>query len=408
MNEGRPPFEHPAASAVEQHEDEPPGSSDISLLDLLIVLAKHKWLVIGLPFVAGIAAIVYSLMLPPTYTAQTKILPPQGQSASAGIVAQLGGLAALAASAGLKNPNDLYIGMLKSRTVADNLIQRFDLMKVFGSRYVSQARATLEAVTKIETAKDGIITIRVEDQDAKRAAALANAYIEELGRLTNVLAVTEASQRRVFFERRFAQARDDLAKAESAARQSLQKGGLVQVEGQSRAIIETTARLRGQITVKEVQIGAMRAFATGQNPELIAAQRELEAMRQELARLEGAGAIQTREERPNATPGMDSVRMLRNVKYHETIYELLAKQYELAKLDESKEAGLLQVLDPAIEPDFRSGPKRTQIVLTWTLLASILAVLLAFAREALQNSGENPRRVARMQALKHYLRGRRA
>ena len=379
---------------------------EISLLDLLIVLAKHKRLVLGLPFVIALLAVGYSLLLPNIYTATTKILPPQqNQSNAAAMLAQLGGsLAGLAGGvAGIKSPSDLYVGMLKSRTVADNLIQRFKLMQVYEAKFPSQARLGLEGVTSITSGKDGIITIEVDDKDSKFAAELANAYVDELFKLTQVLAVTEASQRRLFFERQFEQARDNLTKAEAAARQALEKGGLVQVEGQGKAIVETTARLRGQITVKEVQIGAMRAFATDSNPDLQLAQKELEALKHELGRIEGTFGSKAEYPRDIKGRGIDSLGLLRNVKYYETMYELLAKQFELAKIDEAKDSAVVQVMDKAIEPDRKSKPKRSMLVLLSTLLAGVIAVLWAFVREAMAKASNDPQQVGRLQALKRYL-----
>ncbi len=293
--------------------------------------------------------------------------------------------------------------MLKSRTVADNLIQRFELMQIYEAKYPSRARKTLEGLTTIISGKDAIITIEVEDEDPKRAAAMANAYVDELFKLTKVLAVTEASQRRLFFERQFEQARDNLAKAEAAARQALQQGGLVQVEGQGRAIVETTARLRGQITVKEVQIGAMRSFATDRNPDLQLAQKELEALRHELARIEGASGSKVESQRENNGHGIDSLGLLRNVKYFETIYELLAKQYELAKIDEAKDSAVVQVMDKAIEPDRRSKPFRSLIVLLSAFAALFIGVLWAFVRESMERAKADPRQASRFLDLKRYL-----
>src|SRR6267378_2339329 len=242
---------------------------DISLLDLAIVVAKHKKLVLGLPFATGVVALVVALLLPNYYTAMTKILPPQQTQATSSVLAQLGSLAGLVGAAGapsLKNPNDLYVGMLKSRTVADNLIQRFDLNKLYDQEYQSLTRKRLEKESTITAGRDGIITIQVDDKDPRRAAELANGYVDELFKLTRVIAVTEASQRRLFFERQLEQAKDDLARSEASTRQALQKGGLVLVEGQGRVMAETSARLRAEITVKEIQIGAMRMFASEQNP----------------------------------------------------------------------------------------------------------------------------------------------
>ena len=388
-------------TAPQQDDDE------INLFDLLIVLAKHKLMVLGFPLVAGVLAVIVSLLLPNIYTATTKILPPQqGQAGgAAAMLAQLGGLAGAAGGiAGIKNPSDLYIGMMKSRTVADNIIQRFDLLKIPGetaTKLPSGARAELAGVTVIAAGKDGIINIDVDDKDPKRAADLANAYVEELMKLTQVLAVTEASQRRLFFERQLGQAKESLAKAEVAARGAMQSGGLMQVEGQGRTLVETTARLRGQITVKEVQIGAMRSFATDRNPDMRMAQQELDTLKYELARLEGsgsAGQAKAAAERQGdkAGSGIDSVRLLRDVKYQETVYELLAKQFELAKIDEAKESTVVQVLDKAIEPDRKSKPKRSIIVLLATLAALFVGVIGAFVREALVKAKADPGQAERL------------
>ena len=392
-------------TAPQQDDDE------INLFDLLIVLAKHKLMVLGFPLVAGVLSIIYSLMLPNIYTATTKILPPQqGQSGgAAAMLAQLGGLAGAAGGlAGIKNPSDLYIGMMKSRTVADNIIQRFDLTKVYEGKYPSQVRLTFANASNITAGKDGIISIDVDDKDPKRAADLANAYVEELMKLTQVLAVTEASQRRLFFERQLGQAKESLAKAEAAARGAMQSGGLMQVEGQGRTLVETTARLRGQITVKEVQIGAMRSFATDRNPDMRMAQQELDALKYQLARLEGAGSSTHTKTGADRSPdkagsGIDSVRLLRDVKYQETVYELLAKQFELAKIDEAKESTVVQVLDKAIEPDRKSKPKRSIIVVLAALTAFFLGVIGAFVIEAVLKVRNNLDQSGRIGALKRAL-----
>ncbi len=382
------------------------GDDEMSLLDLLIVLAKHKKLVLGLPFVVGLAVAAYSLTLPNIYTASARILPPQqSQSSASAMLAQLGGIAGLVGgAAGLKSPNDLYVAMLKSRTVADNMIQRFDLMKTWkiDIEHPSDAYKALEGVTKITSEKDGTITVEVDDKDTKRAAELANAYIDELVKFTSILAVTEASQRRLFFERQFALAKDNLSKAEAAARQALQTGGLVKVDEQGRAMVEVTARLRGQITVKEVQIGAMRSFAADRNPDLQMAQQELASLKRELAKIEGVGGTNATTNSPSGQVS-DSLSLLRNVKYHEVIFELLARQYEIAKIDEAKESSVIQVMDKAIEPDRKSKPKRAILVILWTMAAGLAGIILAFFREALIKARSDPEQAQRLKTIKRYL-----
>jgi uncharacterized protein involved in exopolysaccharide biosynthesis len=387
-----------SASKPASDEDE------TSLLDLLIVLAKHKFLVLGLPAAAAAISLVVSLLLPNYYTATTKILPPQQTQATSSVLAQLGSLAGLAGVAGapsLKNPNDLYVGMLKSRTVADNLIQRFDLNKLYDEQYQSLTRKRLEKETVITAGKDGIITVQVDDKDPKRAAELANGYVDELFKLTKVLAVTEASQRRLFFERQLELAKDNLARSEASTRLALQKGGLVLVEGQGRVMAETSARLRAEITVKEIQIGAMRMFASDQNPELQRTQQQLEVLRRELSRIEGTSGTRTAVQDDVNVKGIDNLRLLREMKYNEVTYELLAKQYELAKIDEAKDSAIIQVMDRAIEPDRKSKPVRSRIVLLSTLVIGLLAVLSAFVMEA--TTKNNSRNADRWQMLRRHI-----
>jgi tyrosine-protein kinase Etk/Wzc len=380
--------------------------NEISLLDLLIVLAKHKILILGLPVVVAVIAAGISLLMQNIYTGVAKILPPQqSQSAASAMLAQLGGFASLAGGAvGIKNPSDLYVAMLKSRTVADNLIQRFRLMKLWeiDAMHPSDAYSVLARVTKITAEKDGTITIEVDDKDSKIAADLANAYVDELVKFTSVLAVTEASQRRLFFERQFTLAKDNLSKAEAAARQALQTGGLVKVDDQGRAMVEVTARLRGQITVKEVQIGAMRTFAADRNPDLQLAQQEIASLKRELAKIEGMGDTKSATS-SSSGQGSDSLRLLRDVKYHEVIFELLARQYEMAKIDEAKDSSVIQVMDKAIEPDRKSKPKRSLIVLLSAFAALFIGILWAFVHEGIAKAKADPQQANRLLDLKRYI-----
>jgi uncharacterized protein involved in exopolysaccharide biosynthesis len=381
-------------------------NDEISVFDLLIAIAKHKKVILGLPFVVALVTAGYSLTLPNIYTAITKILPPmQSPSTSAGMAAQLGGLAgALGGAAGLRGPNDVYVAMLKSRTVADKLIERFELAKLYkiDPSHPSDAYKALEGSTKITAGREGLITIEVDDKDPKHAAALANAYVEELLKLTSVMALTQASQRRLFFERQFLQAKENLAKAEAVARQALQTGGLVNVDDQGRAMVEATARLRGQITVKEVQIGAMRAFAAEGNPDLRLAQQELESIKRELARIEGSGTTKAASTKLTGE-GLGNLYLLRDVKYYEVIFDLLAKQFEMAKIAEATDAAVMQVMDKAIPPDRKSKPFRAVRVLVATLIAGLAAVLWALVHEWMARARTNPQHAARVQAFKRYL-----
>jgi tyrosine-protein kinase Etk/Wzc len=392
-------------------------------LDLLIVLSRRRHLILRTTLAAAVLSTMVALLLPNRYTAIATILPPQqSQSLAASMIGQLGALGVMAQKdLGLKNPNDLYAGMMHSRTAEDSLIRRFDLLRVYGDRKMSDARADLEDASKILLAKEGFIAISVTDKDRSRAPQIANAYVDELRQLTQSLAVTEAGQRRIFFERQLELAKDKLADAEQALKETEQKTGVIQLDGQAKAIIEAVVKLRGAMAAKEVQLHAMRLFSTEQNPELIMGEQQLSGMREQLALLEkrsgghgksGAGsspdssADSSAESSDVQVPvgnvpeaGLQYVRKLRDVKYAEVIFELLAKQYEAAKLDEAKTAAVIQVLDPAVEPDHRSSPRRSMIVVLAALLAFFASIFYVFSAEAFSRIRSNPRVAARFAAL---------
>lgn len=371
----------------------------------MIVLAKHKRLVIGLPLVVALLSIVVSLILPNSYKATTKLLPPQQQqSGAAALLSQLGGLAGAAAgAAGIKNPSDVYIGMLKSRTVADKLIAKYELKKVYNVESQETARGILEANTEITSGKDGLITIGVEDRNQKLVAKLANAYVDELSALTKVLAVTEASQRRVFYERQLEMAKNNLAKAEMSLKGALDTHGVISVDTESKGIVETIARLRAQVSAKEIQLNSMRAFVTSDNPDYKRVDQELSSLRAELSRLENGRAADSATPASAKAGGFENIQLLRDLKYYQMLYELLAKQYEIARIDEAKDPAVIQVLDPAIDPERKFKPRRSAIVVISTLAAFIFAVTWAFFVEAKTKALSSPAGANRWRELRSYL-----
>jgi uncharacterized protein involved in exopolysaccharide biosynthesis len=259
-----------------------------SFLDILIVLARHHRFILVLTLVFALASAGISLVLPPTYQATARIMPPQqSQSGAAALLSSLGGgVASMAAGvSGLKNTSELYVAILQSRTVADRLIARFDLMKHYEAKLHESARKTLAKKTKIGAEKSGMITIEVEDGDSNRAAEIANAYIQELTRLTKTLAVSEASQRRLFFEQQLEGAKNNLAKAEIALKGGIDARGVISVDVESRGVMETVAKLRAQSSAKEIELNSMRSFVTESNPNYRRVQEELASLRSELAKL---------------------------------------------------------------------------------------------------------------------------
>jgi tyrosine-protein kinase Etk/Wzc len=383
------------------------GGDDSELLDWLLVLAKHKKLIVGLPLAVAFVASLFVMSLPNIYKASTKLMPPQqSQSAASAILSQLGGMAGMASGiAGMKNPNDMYIGMLRSRAVADSLVTKFELTKRYETKSTEMARFLLGENTMISAGKDGLITIDFEDKDQKLVANVANAYVSELLKLTRTLAVTEAAQRRVFFERQLDISKKNLESAEVTLKGALDSRGVLSVDGNSRAIIETVARVRAQISAKQIQVASMQAFVTASNPDYMRAREELISLRSELHKLEnGRPAAEDKMASGSEQVGLANVRILRDLKYHQMLYELLAKQYEIARLDEAKDAPLIQVLDAAIEPESKFKPKRAILVFVATVLAFFAAVTLVLLMEMNKRAMRSPARSEKLKALKAAFR----
>jgi uncharacterized protein involved in exopolysaccharide biosynthesis len=395
-----------------QPSDSAEHRSELGLFDLMIALAKNKKLLVVLPLAVAIISTGASFALPNIYKASTTLLPPQqAQSSAAAVLSQLGGVAGMAAGvAGLKNPNDMYVAMLKSRSVTDTIVKNFDLKKLYETESQEKARKYLEDSTVITAGKDGLITIEVEDTHKKLVASLANAYVQELGRLTKVLAVTEASQRRVFFEQQLELAKNNLTTAEVSLKNGLDARGVISVDTESRAIVETVARLKAQVSAKEIQLGSMQAFVTTNHPEFKRTQEELISLRAELAALEnGRKSKEGDPEQINGINknGLANIKLIRDVKYYQMLYELLAKQYEVARLDEAKQPSIVQVLDSAVEPETKWKPKRTIIVMIATLIAFFSTTLWVFFKEAKIRAMTVPRTAARWKELTSYFGSRR-
>jgi tyrosine-protein kinase Etk/Wzc len=378
----------------------------------LIVLAKRKSFIFKFVGVAASLSIITVLLLSNIYTGNAKILPPQqnqSMGAMAALSQQLGPLAALAGPGlGLRSPSDIYVAMLRSDTVANALIDRFSLLTVYKTKLRMDARHQLADLTEIIAGKDGVISISVTDRSPQRAAELANGYVEELEKLTKTLNVTEAGKRRLFFEREVKMENDNLADAEVALKQTQQRTGLILLDSQSRAMIESITSLRAGIAAQEVKVQAIRSFATTENPDLVLAEQELTTMRVQLHRLEHGQGKRSVADVPIEnvpTAGLEYVRKLREVKYHEALFALLARQYEAAKIDEARDALIVQQMDKATPPERKSGPHRLLIVVAITLLAVMVACVAAFWMEAMEQAKEDSQFAARLQLFKFYLRG---
>jgi uncharacterized protein involved in exopolysaccharide biosynthesis len=338
---------------------------------------KHRLWILKITAGGLLLSAALVLFLPKTYTATAMILPPQpSQSLLLTLLGQMGSVTG-SKDLALKNPADVYVAMLHSRSIADALIERFNLREAYRQKKKGDARKELASRSEIASTKDGTITISVSDRDPKRSAALANGYVDELQNLTRRLALTEAAQRRVFFQKQLEEEKEVLSATELALRATQERTGLIQPDVQGKAIIEVVAQTRAQIAMHEVAARTMSSFSTDQNPELVREKEQLAGLRAQLAKLErasrlGDGNIQVPTGKvPQAA--LEYWRAARDMKYHEALFEFLSKQLEAARIDEAKNSVLVQVVDTAVEPERRSGPMRTIPVALATTLTFLAA-----------------------------------
>ncbi|MGX9785849.1 GumC family protein [Janthinobacterium lividum] len=365
----------------------PPRKEDeIHLLDLLSALGRQRKLIYILPVITTALAVAAAFLVSPKYVSTAVIMPPQQQSSGvSAVLGQLGGLASAAGGiGGLKNPNDLYVGVLQSRTIADTLIGRFKLKERYDKDTLDETRDKLDKIREVINRKDGLISVSVIDKDPKFAADLANAYVVELAALTQNLAITEASRRRLFFEKQLSEAKETLATAESNMRKMQENTGMLQLDAQVKGIIANEAQLQGTIAAKSVQLKGMRSFATANNPDYLRVQEELRGLQEQLDKLQKGQQKEGDVMIPSGKipeAGIAYIRSLRDVRYNETIFELLAKQFELAKIDEAKDSSLIQQLDLAVPAEYSAKPKRALIVIGGLVGGFALAIFIALMRE---------------------------
>jgi uncharacterized protein involved in exopolysaccharide biosynthesis len=368
-------------------------SDEIDILDYLEVILKRKKLIAKITAVAFVLSIIVSLLLPKIYSATARILPPQQDQGLMGLMmGQLGGgMANIAGDIlGKGSPADQYVGILKSEAIKDAIIDRFRLMEVYDRKYRLDTYEQLDKAADISVGKkDGIITVSVEDKDPKRAAAMANAFVEELGKLTARINMSGSGQNRAFYEDRLARAKVELAKAEDAMKAFQTRNKALDVDDQAKASIEGVALLRGQLAAQEVQLTSYRSYLTDNSREVVALKASIAGIRRQIASLEGKGkasAIPSLGTVPSL--GEEYLRLMRNFKIQETLVELLTKQYEMTRLKESNDVSGVQVIQQARVPDKKIRPKRSLIVLGSTFAALFFAVFYSFVLEYVDRLSE--------------------
>lgn len=384
---------------------------EISLVDVLTGIGEEKRLIAIVTGAAAAFGVAVALLIPPTFTARTTLLPPQqSQNASTAVAASLGAFAATAGLGGaFKAPEELYVGLLKSDSIANDLVQRFNLKERYDAKLIQDARKELgDRVRFTPDRKSSLITLEVDDREPAFAAQLANAYVEELRKLMTRIAVTEAQQRRVYFEQQIDRAKSDLARAELAVKQAQEKSGLISLDAQTQTSIAAAAQLRGQIVAREVQVRALQPYAGPENPELRRLLSELAGLRSQLAKIENGPGEGSGNASADGAQALANVRVFRELKYQEAIYSAMLQQLQLAKADEAKDAPLVQQVDPAVPPERKSKPRRAVIVLVSVALGLLVGLGWALLRGAVRRAKEDPAGAQRWHDLARAWSWRRA
>lgn len=394
---------------------------EVHLLDYAVVLARHSRKIIYTTLIVSLLTLVAVFLLPKKYTAVARLIPPQQNLTLSGqlleglggtMVPGRGGLGSLGGFAesllGLKTPGDFFVGLLQSDTISDRIIERFNLREEFGVTFIEDARASLEKMAKIQATKYGLITVEVTHQQPARAAEMANAFLEELSRLLHEMADQEAAERLAFLERERREASVRLAKAEEELRRFRENNSLMLPDAQTRGMLEYVAQLKAAIDSREVELQVFRERATPYNYQVKQLEAELKALQEKLRQAEepvtggdnASRVMIAMGKMPSL--GLEYLRLFREVKYQEGLYWVFTKLAEIARLDHTRQAMVLQVVDRAKVPEKKSRPKRLLILMMVTGFTFLFMVVYVFVREHFRGP-QSPDERDRLERLKAAL-----
>ena len=366
--------------------------------DMWTVIANRRTLIGSIVFGSVVIALVASLVLPKTYESTVSLLPQLESKESGTLTALLAasGAGGVAQNLGIglpglqTTPTDIFVAILKSRVMSDEVIKKFDLMSVYGERTMQDTREELADRVRVAVSKEKVIKVTVEATDAELAAEIANFYVGHLDRLNHTVTVSKASQNRAFIERRLVETKVGLVKGEEALRDFQTKNKTVAVEAQSKAMIEAAAMIQGQITAQEVQLEVLSSYLSQDNPELSRVRSSIEQLTKQLMLLESGRGGKGMLPGDRLHPAMITVpdlalqygRLLRELKVQETLYALLTSQFEQAKITEARDTPTVQILDPAIPADKPSKPRLLLNILVAAVAAFCLALVGSYILES--------------------------
>ncbi len=385
------------------------GDDGMTLLDYALVLWSYRWMIVGVCAVTTAATFAASSLLPKMYRSTATIIAPKEGSSSSlfGGIAAASGLFQQAPGYSLPSltPNrDLLVSVLKSRTVAQAVVDRFGLQGRYRARYMEDGVKTLQDLTVVLVSKEGVIGVVVEDRDPAVAAQMANFYVEQLDRLVAQFGTGEAGRQRGFLTDQLARAKAGLDTTEEELRRFQERHRAIVLQEQTRGAIEAAARLKGEIIAAEVQLQVMRYFATEANPEVVALRGRIQEMKRQLGQMQYGddmawSTAPSRERRDFSVPfakvpeiGLEAARLTRDVKVHETLVTLLTQQVEQARIAESKDIPVVQVLDRAVPAERASRPRLGLNLIVASVASILFGIFLAFFLAYLKNA-QRPARV---------------
>jgi len=354
----------------------------IYLVDIICEILRAKFHVLATSLVFAVLGVIIGAVVPVKYTATSKIMVPQQTPSAAlmiGVGAGVTSSVSTLSNLGLgKNPADIYLGIMETRPVQLDIVKQLNLRTVYNSKTDDQARHTLENLTLIESGKDNLISVSYTDKDKYLAAQVANAYPDSLRKALKDVAATEAARRRKFYEEQLREAKGELIKAEQEFSKIQSTKGLVIPEMQSRSVVEGITSLRAQITAKELQIHSLRSYSSQQSPDLKLAEGQLAALNGEMQKMERQNKTAESGKLGLADvqqAGLEYIRASRELGYRQSLYDMLVKQLEIARLDEAKEGAVVQVVEPAIVPEFKTQPHKLKILAEFVFLGVFLSIV---------------------------------
>ena len=361
---------------------------EINILDLLLIILKRKGMIFKIVTTVFFLSIIISLFLPKSYVATTTILPPQEKSSSmTGLLSQaggsLGGLASGLLGVG-GSSSDIYVGILRSRSVADNIINKYDLRGTYEIKYMADMYKKLAGMTSFNVDnKSQIISISVEGRDPQLSANIANSYVEELDIINRKVNISEGQRKRIFLEKRLQSVKQDLIKAETSLKSFQEKYKLVSIDEQAKVAIEGAAEIKAQIIAVQTELEVLKDFGTEKQNEAVRLQATIKELQKQLSNIESGGDEKQFYIPFNELPelGIQLARLMREFKIQENVFELLTSQYEMAKIEEAKDIDTIQVLDVAVPSDKKAKPKRSLIVILCSFFAFFCSVFFVFFLE---------------------------